>query len=157
MFTPPKRFLAVLALAATASVLYVTSAPGARHAAPGTDQQIAALQRQVWALQKQLRALRERTTLLRGQVVWTLEMIETAMRDGETCFAALTADEFQNTWSQVDRLAVGLEAPPVFGEQTAVGDHGACQGLSVARPPLDPSVPPTATPFRAFIAWLNGG
>jgi hypothetical protein len=152
-----RRFLTALAIAAIASVLYVTSAPGAQHAGPRRGKQLATLQKQVRDLQKQVRALQARTTLLRRQVVWTLEMIETATRDSETCFAALTADEFQNTWSAIDRLAANLGAPPYFGTQRAVGDKSACEGLSIPRPPLNPSVAPTVAPFRALILWLNGG
>jgi hypothetical protein len=154
---PIRRFLALLAIAAVASVLYVTTAPGAQQAGPPRGKQIAALQKQVRAIQKQLQALKERTTLLRSQVVWTVGMLENVIRDGETCFAALTADELQNTWSQVDRLAISLGAPPIFGTQTAVGDKNACQGLSVPRPPLNPSVAPTVAPLTAFILWLHGG
>jgi hypothetical protein len=154
---PIRRFLAVLAIAAVASVLYVTSAPGAQQAGPPRGKQVAALQMQVRALQRQLQALKERTTLLRSQVLWTVGMLENAMRGGETCFAALTADELQNTWSQVDRLAISLGAPPIFGAQTAVGDKNACQGFSISRPPLNPSVAPTVAPLTAFILWLNGG
>ena len=152
-----RRFLTVLAIAAIASVLYVTSAPGARRAAPPSSTQFAALRKQVQVLQTHLNALRGRTTLFRSQVVWTLEMIEIATRDGETCFAALTADEFQNTWSQIDRLAVRSGAPPIFGGQTPIDDKKACEGLSVPRRPLNPSVAPTVAPFEAFILWLNGG
>jgi hypothetical protein len=151
------RFMAVLAMATIALGLYAASAPGARKAALPRDEQFVVLNRQVRVMQKQVRALRERTTLLRSEVVWTLEMIETAMRDGETCLAALTADAFQSTWSQVDRLAVSLGASPVFGSQATVGDKSSCEGIGVPRATLNPSVPPTAAPFQAFIGWLNGG
>jgi hypothetical protein len=151
------RFLTALGIVAIASVLYVTSAPGAQQARPPSGAQFAALRKQVRTLQTHLRALQERTTLLRGQVSWTLEMIETAIRDSETCLAAVTADDFQNTWSQIDRLAVNLGAQPIFGEQTALSDNNACQGLSVTRPPLDPAVAPTVAPLKAVILWLNGG
>ena len=150
------RFVSALAIAAIASVLYVTSAPGAQHAAPPSGVQFAALEKQVRGLQTHLRTLHEKTKLLRSQVIWTLEMIETAQRDGETCFAALSADEFQNTWSQIDHLAVNLGAQPIFGQQTAVSDYNTCQGLSVLRAPLDPAVAPTVAPLKAFILWLNG-
>jgi hypothetical protein len=153
-----RRFLSVLAIAALTVSLYASSAPGARQARAGaqTSTEVVALQKQVRVLQKQVRELQGRTTLLRSQMVWTLEMIETARRLGETCLAALTADEFQNTWSQVDRLAVGLGAQPVFGTQMALDDRKSCQGLGVARPPLDPAVPPTVGPFDGFMLWLNG-
>lgn len=151
------RFLTALTIAAIASVLYATSAPGAQRAAPPSGAQFTALEKQVRTLRTHLQALQERTTILRSQVVYTLKMLETAMRDGETCFAAVTADEFQNTWSQIDRLAVGLEAKPIFGTQAAVDDYSACRGLGVARASLDPSAAPTVSPVKAFIAWLNGG
>jgi hypothetical protein len=152
-----RRFLTALAIAATAAVLYVTSAPGAQQAVSPSPVKFAALQQQVHKLQTHLRALQARTTLLTSQVNWTLEMIETARRNGETCLAALTADEFQNTWSQVDRLAVNLGAQPLFGQQTAVSDYNACQGLAVSRPSLDPAVAPTVAPVKGLILWLNGG
>ena len=151
------RFLTALAIAAIASVLYVTTAPGAQQAAPPIGVKFAALQKQVRTMQTHLRALQERTTLLKREVSWTLEMIETARRLGETCLAALSADEFQNTWTQIDRLAVNLGAQPIFGQQTAVNDFKACQGLAVPRPPLDPAVAPTVAPLKAVILWLNGG
>jgi hypothetical protein len=143
-----RLFRAVSSIAAIALVLYVTAALGGNQAGPPTRKQFA-------ALQKQVRTLQRRTMLLRSQVVWTLQMIETAQRDGETCFAALTADEFQNTWSQIDHLAVSLGAPPTFGTQTAIDDKNACEGLSVPRPPLNPSVAPTVAPFRSLILWFN--
>jgi hypothetical protein len=152
-----RRFLTALAIAAIASVLYVTSAPGAQQDAPPSGVQFAALQKQVRALQTHLHALKERTTLLRSQMIWTLEMIETATRDGETCFAALSADEFQNTWSQIDRLAVSLGAQPIFGPEAPIDDYNRCRGLSLVRPPLNPSVAPTVAPLKAFTLWLNGG
>jgi hypothetical protein len=152
-----RRLLTALAIAAIASVFYVTSAPGAQHATPPSGAQFAALQKQVRTLQTRLRTLQERTTLLRSEVSWTLEMIETARRYYGTCFAALTADEFQNTWSQIDRLAVNLGAQPIFGQQTAVSDYNSCNSLSIARPPLDPAVAPTVAPLKAAILWLNGG
>jgi hypothetical protein len=155
--TPTKRFLAVLAMTTIGLGLYVTSAPGAQKAQPPMDAQLLVLQRQVRAMQKQVRTLKERSTLLRREVVWTLEMIETATTDGETCFAALTADAFQSTWSQIDRLAVSLGAQPVVGPQTAIDDRNACLGLGVSRKPLNPSILPTVAPFQAFIGWLNGG
>jgi hypothetical protein len=150
-------FLTALGIAAIASVLYVTSAPGAQQARPPSGAQFAALQKQVRTLHTHLRALQKRTTLLRSEVSWTLEMIQIAIRDSETCVAALTADEFQNTWSQIDRLAVSLGAQPIFGQQTALSDYNACQGLSVTRPALDPAVAPTVAPLKAVILWLNGG
>ena len=160
---PTTRFLTALAIAAIASVIYATSAPGAQHA-EGNATQLASLQRQVTVLQKQMTVLkrqeqgfRKRTTLLLGQVVDTVKWLEEALRDGDTCLAALTADEFQNTWSAVDRLAAGLGSPAYFGTQTAVDDRRACSGLGIPRPPLDPSTAPTVAPFRAFIAWLHGG
>jgi hypothetical protein len=152
-----RRLLTVVAIAAVASVLYATSAPGAQQAEALRARQFVALQKQVRAMQKRLRALQRRTTLVTNQIVWTLEMIETAMKDGETCFAAVAADEFQNTWSQIDRLAVSLGAQPIFGIQTALDDRNACRGLSVPRPPLNPSVAPTVAPFKGLIVWLNGG
>jgi len=154
---PIRRCLIVLAIAAITLVLYVTAASGGRHAGPPRARQFTALQKQLGELQKQVRTLQERTTLLRSQMVWTLEMIETATRDGETCFAALAADELQNTWSQIDRLAASVGTPSIFGSQTAVSDKRACEGLSVPRAPLNPSSPPTVAPFKAFIGWLNGG
>jgi hypothetical protein len=54
-------------------------------------------------------------------------------------------------------LAVGLGAQPIFGTQTALGDYSACKGLTISRPPLNPSVAPTVAPLRAFTLWLNGG
>ena len=152
-----RRLLAVITIAAVASVLYATAAAGAQQTGTVRARQFVALQKQVRAMRKQLRALQQRTTLFRSQVVWTLEMIETAIRDSETCFAALTADEFQNTWSQIDRVTVSLGAQPIFGIQTALDDRNACQGLSVPRPPLNPSVPPTVAPFKGLVGWLNGG
>jgi hypothetical protein len=158
MPVPTKRFLAVLAIAAIASVLYATSATGAQPAGHPRSHQLVALQRKVRAMQREVLALRETTTLLRREFDWTLEMIETATRDSETCFAALTSDAFQSTWSQIDSLAATLGAPPVFGSQTAVDDKNSCQGLGMKRAPLNPSLPPTVAPFQAFIGWwLNGG
>jgi hypothetical protein len=151
------RLFTALAIASIASVLYVTSAPGAQHAPPPRDVKFTALQKQVRTLRIHLRALQARTTLLTSQVSWTLEMIETAMRDGETCLAAVTADGFQSTWSQIDRLAVNLGAQPIFGPQTAVTDYNTCLGLSVPRPALNPAVAPTVAPLKAVILWLNGG
>jgi len=152
-----RRFLTVVAIAAVASVLYATSAPGAQRAGTLRTRQFVALHKQVLAIRKQLRALQRRTTLLRSQVVWTLEMFETVLRDSETCFAAVTADEFQNTWSQIDRVAVSLGRQPIFGIQTALDDRNACHGLGVPRPPLNPSVAPTVAPFKGLMGWLNGG
>ena len=151
-----KRFLSVLAIAAIAGSLYASSAPGARQAGAQEGFQVAALQKQVRVLEKRVRALEGRTALLRSQTVWAMQMIETARRLGETCLAALTADEFQNTWSRIDRLAAGLGAQPVFGTQSALGDRSACEDLSVPRPPLDPSIAPTVAPFDGFMLWLNG-
>jgi non-ribosomal peptide synthetase component F len=111
----------------------------------------------VRVLKTNLRALQERTKLLRNQMVWTLEMVETVTRDRETCSAALIADGFQNTWSQIDHLAVGLGAAPIFGPQAAVDDRSACAGLGIPRSALNPSVAPTVAPFNAFILGLHGG
>jgi hypothetical protein len=152
-----RRLVPLLAIAAIASVLYATSAPGARQAGSPRVNQVAALQKQMRVLQKQIRGLQERTTHLRSQVIWTLEMIEAVIADGDSCLAALAADEFQNTWSQIDRLATRLGTPPIFGAQTAIDDKKACQGLSVLRAPFNPSIAPTVAPFEAFIRWLNGG
>lgn len=151
-----RRFLSVLAIAAIAVSLYASSAPGARQGRAESNTEVVALEKQVRTLQKQVRTLQERTTLLRSQMVWTLEMIETARRLGETCLAALTAGEFQNTWSQIDHLAASLGAQPVFGAQKALDDRKSCEGLSVPRPPLDPSVAPTVAPLDGFMLWLNG-
>lgn len=152
-----KRFLIGLGIAAVTSVLYVTSAAGAQPAMTPSARQFAGLQKQVRVLKTNLRALQERTRLLKSQMVWTLEMVETVTRDRETCSAALIADEFQNTWSQIDHLAGDLGAAPIFGPQTAVSDRSACAGLGIPRPALDSSVAPTVAPFNAFILGLHGG
>jgi hypothetical protein len=152
-----RRFLTALTISAMASVLYVTSAPGAQQAGTVRARQFVALQKQVRSVQKQVRSLRERTARLKSEVVWTLEMLETAMRDSETCFAALTADEFQNTWSQIDRVRVSVGGHPTFGIQSAVDDRNACQGLGLQRPPLNSMATPTVAPFKGFIGWFNGG
>ena len=150
-----RHLLAVLAIAAIASVLYVTVASGGQRAGPPTGRQFAVLQKQVRTLQKQVRTVRQHTTLLRRQVDWALQLIEHIRVHGEACFVALTADEFQNTWGQIDHLAVDVGEPAFFGTQTAIDDKKACRDLSVPRPPLNPSIAPTVTPFRRFMLWLH--
>lgn len=151
-----RPLLPVLGIAAIASVLYVvTAASGGQHARPPTGRQFAALQQQVRTLQMQVRTIQQNATLLKRQVGWTLQLIEDARIHGQACFVALTADEFQNTWSQIDHLAVSAGEPAIFGTQTAIDDKNACRELAVPRRPLSPSIAPTVTPLSRFMLWLH--
>jgi hypothetical protein len=137
------RFLLVLAIAAVAGFFYVTAAPGGMQSGP-TPKQFAALKKQVAVLNKKVKNLNFE---LGGNF------------EGDACLAALTSDELQDSWMQVDKLGVNLAQPAIFGVQSAINDKQACEGLlqpKVPRPVVSPSTVPTSAPFSTLIAWLAG-
>lgn len=64
-----KRFLAVLAILAIGSVVYVATAPAGQKAAGPTAAQFAALKKQVTKLQKQVKSAQSDTDALAGFVL----------------------------------------------------------------------------------------
>jgi hypothetical protein len=146
-----KRFLAVLALATAGAIVYVTAAPGGLQASP-TTAQFTALKKQVAALQRTTKQLKKADIILAGGIEGNYL--------GEGCAVALTADELQNTWLEIDHLATNLGQVPIFGSQTVLNDKRACEKLSqpsVPRMPINPAVTPSVAPyFTNLINWLEG-
>jgi len=137
-----QRFLIVLAAAAVSAFVYVTAAPGGMQSGP-TLKQFTALQKQVKLLNTKVKSMDYE---LGGNY------------EGDACIVALTSDEFQNTWSQIDKLAGTLSQPAIFGAQAAINDKQACEGLfdpKVPRPVVSPATVPTVAPFNSMIAWIN--
>jgi hypothetical protein len=78
--------------------------------------------------------------------------------EGDACLAALTSDELQDTWMQVDKLGVNLAQPAIFGVQSAINDKQACEGLfdpKVPRAIVSPGTVPNIAPFNSMITWIN--
>jgi hypothetical protein len=137
-----QRFLIVLAVAAVAAFFYVTAAPGAMQSGP-TLKQFAALQKQVKLLNTKVKSM-------------DYELV--GNYEGDACIVALTSDEFQNTWGQIDKLAGTLSQPAIFGPQTAINDKQACEGLfdpKVPRAIVSPGTVPNIAPFNSMITWIN--
>ena len=146
-----KRFLMFVSVALVAAAVYVTTAPGGLQQTGPTAKQFAALQRQVHALQKTTTQLKARQKLFEGALGAAFE--------SEACIAGLTSDELQDTWSQIDKLAVTLAQPAVFGPQTQLNDLKACEGLSdpkVPRLPVSPTQVPSVSYYATLIRWIHG-
>lgn len=146
-----KRFLMLMAVAVVAAAFYVTAAPGGLRQAGPTARQFAALQKQVHTLQATTAQLKKQTKLLQNDLG--------ANWQSDACIIGLTSDEFQDTWSQIDGLAVKVAQPTIFGPQTALNDFGACEGLSqpkVPRLPVNSTQVPSVTYYGTLIHWIHG-
>jgi hypothetical protein len=137
-----QRFLIILAVAAVAGFFYVTAATGSGMQSGPTLKQFAALKQQVTVLNKKVKSLNYE---IQGNY------------EGDACIVALASDAFQNTWGQIDHLAVNLTQPAIFGAQTAINDKQACEGLfdpKVPRSGVSPTTIPTVAPFNGMITWI---
>jgi hypothetical protein len=127
-----QRFLAVLAVAALAAVVYTTAAPGVTQAGP-TAQQFAALKKQVAVLQKKTK--KNEAVFAKAINADTVAIV--ANYEADACIVAITADEFQNTWNWIQPYPI-----------ISVDDKQACAHLSIPRvPPGDGKTTPPAYPY----------
>jgi len=105
-----------------------------------------ALQKQITALQGQMKTLKKQVT--QAQTL-ALEGVVVGF-----CDAAVTADEFQGTWSALDTFYSATNGHPLIGPQTTVtgtvGGQDVCSLLRVTR--SRGAVPPSLTPFQSIFA-----
>jgi hypothetical protein len=111
-------------------------------------------------LQAQVVALRRQVTTLRSQVRKLQSAVKTANSEiqanfvGDTCLAALTADELAATWQLTDQLAQKTVKANLFGPQTLVDDKSACESLQ-PNPVKRSGTTPTLPLFQTLIDWLS--
>ena len=135
----------VAALVALAGLVAQAAPAGA---ASPTDRKIAALTKQVAALTKQVKTLRAQMADTREQLLLNYA--------GDTCSAAMSADELLGTWGVIDQVAQAAQGKTYFGQQAPVNDYKNCSFLArpnVPRPGVQPQ--PSIRILDPLLTWLH--
>ncbi len=148
----------IAALVLVAAALAVPAAQAHAAAPTPTLKQFQALQKQVTKLQAQVKALQKWVPAnCTAQSCFTVPQLTNILGFEfaySICQDAVIADEFQATWNVIDQISTATQAGKTyFGQQTSIGDQGACASLRFTRPAV---VPPTTAIFSSLVTLLTG-
>ena len=123
----------VLAIAAFAAVVLLVASPASARSTKGPT--LKSLAAQVKSLQKQVTTLKKRAATDESVIGLTLEY--------SVCAVAVTADTFQDTFTQLG-----------YGAQTPVNDYKSCQDFQIVR--AHNQSPPNTNILRALLDIFSG-